>query len=147
MITKEHLTQSGLEKILSIKGALNWGNSELLTNSFPSVKPIERPSYIISVKTLNPYWVAGFTSGEGCFDISVTDSRHVGKRFRITQHVRDEALLVSLISYFGCGNYSESKSKNYGQYKCSKFSDVVNNIIPFFKQYPVLGVKAEDFKD
>jgi hypothetical protein len=30
MVTKEHLTQCGLEKIISIKSAINWGNSESL---------------------------------------------------------------------------------------------------------------------
>jgi len=68
-------------------------------------------------------------------------------RFRITQHTRDEGLLLSLIPYLGCGHYSKSKDNNYGQYKSSKFSDITNNIIPFFKAYPVLGIKAQDFED
>jgi len=43
MITKEHLTQSGLQQIISIKSAINWGNSELLMNTFSNIKPIEDP--------------------------------------------------------------------------------------------------------
>lgn len=68
-------------------------------------------------------------------------------RFRVTQHVRDRALLESLNNYLGCGNYSEGKNKNHGQYQCSKFSDITDIIIPFFKQYSVLGAKAKDFED
>lgn len=89
-----------------------------------------RPSVFLGEQKIpNPYWLAGFTSGEGCFDISVVKSRNVEMRFRVTQHTRDEALLVSLISYLGCGHYS--KGNNYGQYKTSKFSDIAHKIIPF----------------
>ena len=141
-----HLTLEGLERVLALKASLNKGLTPVLKAGFPHVIPVTRPS-VLEQKIPNSYWLAGFTSGEGCFDISVVKSRNVEMRFRITQHVRDEALLVSLISYLGCGHYSKSKGNNYGQYKSSKFSDILNNIIPFFKQYPVLGVKAEDFED
>lgn len=46
--TKEHLTQFGLEQIISIKSILNWGNSELIMNTFLNIKPIEKLSYITS---------------------------------------------------------------------------------------------------
>lgn len=32
-------------------------------------------------------------------------------------------------------------------YICEKFSDVLGNIIPFFKKYPIEGVKAQNFAD
>ena len=32
-------------------------------------------------------------------------------------------------------------------FRVTKFSDINEKIIPFFKKYPVRGVKAEDFKD
>ena len=63
MVTKEHLTQSCFEKMISIKAALNWGNSfwfvlkikiVLLIKTFPNIKPIERPSYVTSEEPLNP---------------------------------------------------------------------------------------------
>jgi len=38
-------------------------------------------------------------------------------------------------------------SKYHGEYKCSKFSDICGIIIPFFKQYNLLGVKVKDFQD
>ena len=101
-----HLTLEGLERIVAIKASLNKGLTPNLKEAFPHIIPGTRPS-ILNPEIPNPYWVAGFTSGEGCFDISITKSRYVGMRFRVTQHVRDKALLESLISYLGCGNYSE----------------------------------------
>jgi hypothetical protein len=141
-----HLTCEGLEKVLALKASLNKGLTPVLKAAFPDIIPVIRPSNL-EQKIPNPNWFAGLTSGEGCFDISVVKSRYVEMRFRITQHTRDEGLLLSLIPYLGCGHYSKSKDNNYGQYKSSKFSDITNNIIPFFKAYPVLGIKAQDFED
>jgi BarA-like signal transduction histidine kinase len=42
---KEHLTQDGLEKIVSIKSALNLGLPDKLKEAFPRVVPLVRPNY------------------------------------------------------------------------------------------------------
>jgi len=39
----EHLTPEGFNKILGIKCSLNKGLNEELTQSFPNVKPVDRP--------------------------------------------------------------------------------------------------------
>lgn len=143
----KHLILEGLETIIAIKAApLNKGLSVGLKEAFPHIIPAARRSKLDLIIP-NPYWVAGFTSGEGCFDINVTNYHYVSMRFRVTQHIRDKALLESLNYYLACGNYSEGKNNKYGQYKCSKFSDIINVIIPFFKQYNVVGVKAIDLQD
>ena len=58
-------------------------------------------------------------------------------------------LLRSLIDYFKCGHYVYQKKdlKNWGCYRCTKFSDNYTIIIEFFKQYPIRGAKAKDFAD
>jgi hypothetical protein len=43
MSTKEHLTQEGLEKIVSLKASINKGLSEELQAAFPQCVPILRP--------------------------------------------------------------------------------------------------------
>ena len=43
MVNKEHLTQDGLQKIISIRAALNTGLSPGLKAAFPVVKPVPRP--------------------------------------------------------------------------------------------------------
>jgi len=49
------------------------------------------------------------------------------------------------VDYLGCGRFSVSKEAAY--YTCSRFSDISEKIIPFFNNYPILGVKSDDFKD
>ena len=65
--------------------------------------------------------------------------------FQITQHSRDEALIRSLIEYLGCG--AVYKDREVLVFKVTKFSDIMYKIIPFFKKYPIEGVKLKDFHD
>jgi hypothetical protein len=51
----------------------------------------------------------------------------------------------SLIEYFNAGNVF--KSNNTYIFKVTKFSDLTEIIIPFFKNYPILGSKTNDFYD
>ena len=53
LIRKEHLTEDGLRKIVTIKAAMNLGLSEKLQVAFPDVVPVERPK-IETPKTVNP---------------------------------------------------------------------------------------------
>ena len=65
--------------------------------------------------------------------------------FVLTQHSRDEQLMKSLIKYYDCGNiYKKGEAFDL---KVTKIDDIQNKIIPFFKKYPILGVKALDFAD
>ena len=73
MMRKEHLTEEGFRKILAIKASMNEGLSPELKSAFTDVTPAERP-LILDPKITNPHWLAGFTSGEGCFLIKITKS-------------------------------------------------------------------------
>ena len=106
----------------------------------------------------NSSWLAGFAaSREGCFFVNLrkaaTTSRILREGFRvdlafiITQHLRDIALLENLVSYLGCGTVSKPNKRNWGQYRCENFSSIYTQILPFFKEYLILGVKALDFED
>ena len=49
------------------------------------------------------------------------------------------------MKYFKCGNiYIKGNAYDF---RVTKFIDITEKIIPFFKKYPVLGVKALDFDD
>jgi len=67
---KEHLTTEGLHKILSIKASMNKGLSDKLTTAFPNITPVPRP-HVALPESIDPYWLAGFVSGEGCFSIHI----------------------------------------------------------------------------
>ena len=150
MKRKEHLTPEGLRKIFALKAAMNLGLSDKLKLAFPDVVPAERPDVQLP-QTIDPNWLAGFASAEGCFLVAVKKSPgysggfQVQLVFEIGQHLRDHILLVSFISFFNAG--SVIKYKNASFYRVTKFDDIVNKIIPFFKKYKIIGVKALDFKD
>jgi hypothetical protein len=72
--------------------------------------------------------------------------------FQISQHIRDQDLMNSLISYFGCG-YINIKNKSQftwlefivTKFSCASYID--EKIIPFFSKYKLFGVKLKDFED
>ena len=147
----EHLTIEGLQKIINIRASINKGLSPLLKEAFPNTVAISRPSLLLDNTKLHPQWVTGFTSGDGCFKVSIRESKlyKTGSRvvllFVLTQHIRDEFLLKSMVDFFGCGqtfNY-----KDYIEFRCQSFKKNYENILPFFYKYPILGVKAQDFED
>ena len=152
----EHLTQAGLHKIVAIKASMNLGLSHKLKAAFPAVVPVERPlvnNPKRKIPTGYPNWLVGFVSGEGCFFVQIiSSSTHrqgfkVILRFQLTQHQRDEELLKSLVTFFGCGNYYRNYSGTVSDFRCQKISDIQDKIIPFFTKYPIHGVKALDFAD
>ena len=66
--------------------------------------------------------------------------------FVLTQHIRDEELVRSIISYLGCGRYVFGPSRpDCAQFTVTKFPEVNKIIIPFFEKYPIIGVKHQDF--
>ena len=148
---KEHITPEGLRQIVGIRAAMNWGLSDKLKLSFPDVVPVVRPHVELPL-TIETNWLAGFTSGEGSYMIKITKSQthSVGSQvillFVITQHQRDQQqLLIRIKKYLGCGNlYKKRQAFNY---EVTKFSDIFNKIIPFFKKYQIHGVKSMDFAD
>ena len=68
LINREHLTSEGLRKIISIKASINNGLSSSLKEAFPGIIHAVRPLKE-NISIYNPQWLAGFTSGEGCFHL------------------------------------------------------------------------------
>ena len=146
---KEHLTIEGLKKIVAIRASLNYGLSPELSKAFPKITSIKRP-LVNNQRIEDPNWLAGFTSAEGCFLIVIFEAKtNIGEGvqliFKLTQHVKNKPLMRSLIKYFDCGN--TNYERNVINYKVTKFGDITQKIIPFFKKHPIQGVKAIDFAD
>lgn len=136
-------------KLVGLKATLNWGLSEKLKESFPNIEPINRIKVeFTSIKNLN--WIRGFIEAEGSFQIIIQDinnKTNVSLRFSITQHTKDEVLLNNIVTYLKCGRYYKSPGRNEGQYLATVFSDIYEIIIPLLNEYPLLGVKKEDYLD
>ena len=155
LINKEHLTPEGFSlrsKIIAIKASINNGLSEALKEAYPSVIPVMRPERNnLSAQAINPQWLAGFTSGEGSFGVKVRKAKENSKAFielifQFNQHVRDKQLMACIAEYLECGKIYKH-SLNAVVYRVSKTSNLTEKVIPFFIKYPILGIKALDFKD
>ena len=69
----------------------------------------------------------------------------VGLRFQITQHSKDKLLMESIVNYLECGYLSARD--DIIDFQVTKFSDIIEKIIPFFDKYPILGIKSQDYSD
>jgi LAGLIDADG endonuclease len=102
---------------------------------------------------LNPYWVAGFVSGDGSFSVTVCkDTRNntgfrVDPRFSVGLNSRDANLIENLAKIFNCGVIFISKDRPVIHFTVGKLGDITNVILPIFYNYPVQGVKSLDFFD
>jgi hypothetical protein len=108
---------------------------------------------VVGQEIKNPNWLSGFVDGEGCFFISLIKSKkykvgsQVQLRFLITQHIRDEELMKSLIKYLGCGKLYNRSNREIVEYVVTKSLDISEILIPYFDQYPLQSSKFKDFND
>jgi hypothetical protein len=171
---KLHLTQAGLENILALKYNLNKGLPDELKSAFPNIMPVVRPEYKFN-GIPNPFWISGFVSGDSTFSVSIEKSNNkLGKRVRLIfgtcLHIRDKDLLIGMANYFKILNFNLpdigdliefnlvnsskaltgvhcSESNNTSLLQIKNNFDIENKVIPFFNQFPILGVKRLDFED
>ena len=143
-----HLTDRGLLEIIGLKSNLNLGLPVKLKEAFPNVTEVNKVEYKFN-GIPNPFWVSGFTSGEGSFQVLARNSnKELFARFSLHLHIRDLEVLKAISTYFN--EYTEKKvtlTEKSAQLQISKFSDITNIIIPFFNKHPILGMKSLDFID
>jgi hypothetical protein len=158
----EHLTETGLLEILSLKSNLNLGLPNKLKKIFPRLAIKNRPKYVFK-GIPDPFWLSGFTSGDGTFHIVFRKSNNnsgVFARFSIHLHIRELEVLNGILNNLNSNKDDNSKCvsiKNKKIYisltaksanlQISKFTDIVNIIIPFFNKFPILGIKSLDYLD
>jgi hypothetical protein len=102
-----------------------------------------------SALALNPYYVTGFTDGEGCFFIGLyADSNYkmgyrVKASFQIGLHEKDLPLLEQIQSYFGVGKITKLGAESV-QFRVTSLEDL-NVILKQFDAYPLLTRKQSDY--
>lgn len=149
---KAHLNKEGFNKILSIRATLNLGFSDELKLSFPYIKAIKKVS-VKNTDSMNPYWIAGLASGDGCFYVSLRNSlttksgKSVTLKFHIVQHSRDTELMKSLISYLNCGRIELVLKQSAVYFVVSNLKDILEKIIPLFDKHEIKGIKESDYAD
>jgi hypothetical protein len=146
---KEHLTSEGLKKLIAIKASMNKGLTGELKALFPDITHMTKPEPETGLN-IDPQWLVGFISGEGCFSVFITKSQYtkvgyqVQLRFRLTQHIRDVELMESLVSYLGG---KVAKSREAVDLNVIQFSVLTDKLLPLLEKYPIQGVKFQYYYD
>ena len=102
-------------------------------------------------------WIVGFVDGEGCFSISVVRNPvcrlgwQVTHEFVVTQGARSASCLHELCEFFGVGQVLENKRfdnhrEHLHRYVVRRRVDLLETIIPFFREYSMLTSKQQDFE-
>jgi len=111
----------------------------------------ERP-----IAVINPWYIVGFVEGEGTFHVAFYRDPRMKQRIKVIPefHINQSYLRISTLkeiqNYFGCGyikaNHKKSNRDTTYVYIVRDRMDLLNNIIPFFEQYPLRSIKQESFK-
>ena len=96
------------------------------------------------LKILSSEWVAGFSSGESNFFITISGTK-VWLRFSIGQDSRDILLLKSLVNFFNCGYVVQYKNRKVCEFIVTKINDIIIYILPFFDKHRIEGSKYNDY--
>ena len=105
-----------------------------------------------------PFWLSGFTDGEGCFLISFNKNAgfqlklEVRPSFSISQkkyrrsYESQTHVLKRIEFYFKCGSIRKDKRDGLMRYEVRNLSNLCDIVIPHFEKYPLLTQKEEDFQ-
>jgi LAGLIDADG endonuclease len=148
MAAKQHLTPTGFTTILTYYASINTGLSSTVSAAFPNIVGVEKEGQPILPDNLNPYWVSGFTAGDGGFSIGIRPKTgQIYFRFHIAQHSRDVVLMNLFIKFFGCGQVNTRSNCDRCDFYVQDFSNIYDSIIPHFDNYPLHNIKHLDFAD
>jgi hypothetical protein len=138
------------KKIINIKSSMNLGLSDLQKSEFPNYQSVER-KLIQNTNFSDSQWVAGFISGEGCFEVNTfkLNTHKIGSqvrlRFTVVQHERDKNLMELLFKYLGCGKVYKKSNLSVVELRIVKLDDVKKIVIPLFEKSSIQSVKQLDF--
>ena len=92
------------------------------------------------------YYLAGFTDGEGSFNVSFRP-RHdypipwkVSLSFNVSQ--KDRVILALFKRYLGCGTL-RGRPDGVWYYEVTNLNAIIENVIPFFERFPFLSAKKK----
>lgn len=106
----------------------------------------------LTKENITPEWLAEFTDAEGCFFINIRLNRNKSgywatALFSLTQHSRDLSLFQLIIEYLGYGVLISDKSKDTVRIRIEDLQIILENVIPFFTNYPLQSSKLLNFLD
>jgi hypothetical protein len=100
---------------------------------------------------LTPDYIVGLTDGEGCFLVQIRTDYRIVLRYFITQRFDNKELLDKVYEFFKIGYVyrkfqGNDKKKMTFVYEVTKQNDIQQVVIPFFRKYPLEGVKQKSFE-
>ena len=96
------------------------------------------------------YYLAGFTDGEGCFNVSFRPRKDypvpwkISLSFNVSQ--KDRVILALFKRHLGCGTL-RGRPDGVWYYETTNLTAITENVIPFFERFPFLSAKKKrDFE-
>lgn len=92
------------------------------------------------------HYLAGFTDGEGSFNVSFRKRKDykmpwkISLCFNVSQ--RDKVILTLFKKHLKCGTLRQREDKVW-YYEVNNFNAIIQQVIPFFKQYGFLSAKKK----
>lgn len=101
------------------------------------------------LKNINPkdgYYIAGFTDGEGSFNVSIKKRDDYAKDWKITASFnisqKDRVILAWIKKILGCGTLRERKD-GVVYYEVTNITSLYETIIPFFVKYNFISSRKK----
>lgn len=98
------------------------------------------------------WYLSGFTDGEGCFSVSISKHKYarwgwkIDPFFQVYQHKDNSRILYLFKEVFGCGYVSKKGGNPVCEVYCvDKIQDLLEKVLTFFAQYPLMGEKYKNF--
>ena len=158
MDQKQHTNVTGFLMLASLINKLNNPLSESLLAKLLELGPVPNVELKVNndinkIKELNPFWLSGFITGEGSFTYftrsrinsagsTVKDYTLV---FEISQRTIDVHILKMINSFFKEGNVFTDTKRSISRYRLTINVKTISILSSHFKDYLVLGHKAEQW--
>ena len=93
------------------------------------------------------YYLAGFTDGEGSFNVSFRKRSDYKSGWKISACFnvsnKDKVILTVFKRYLKCGTL-RSRPDGVWYYEVNNMNVIINHVVPFFKQFSFLSAKKKN---
>ena len=116
----------------------------------PTEEKISTPQAAVFKSSLNPWFITGFTDGDGSFTVSIAKKKtgigwKVQPAFSIGLDPKDLPLLKEIKAFFNVGDIYKA-SNGVVHYSVGSRKDILRTIIPHFDKYPLVSFKRKDYE-
>jgi hypothetical protein len=128
----------------------------VLMGAFASENVLSADNQQERLQKIDPWYISGFVDGEGTFHVSFARRKDLPRKwaiipeFHISQHQDRASVLDEIQTFFGCGVIRENHRGRINDVTrvlvVRNRRDLLDKIIPFFRQYHLRSQKRDDFR-